>query len=386
MTIAHTDTDLKIQSAFLCVLTEGFDYPTAQDAYEAYRVAANVAIKNPEKKISDMGISLSGRLLPSHLKTCAELVDSVDYLVSTISLGVEYFLDLAQGKHSLLTDPESLIELDGDVFRIHETKLSLMSIETPLERRIPVTDLETQKIYGWTIDGVLDVINRDRSPDWSDYTETDWVEGWKEWVVPEGYYQIQEEDLRPDYFTDNSSELSDEKVFTRIKSVQKEPNGTLMAGDVYDAIHDDMKAVIDGPYLIKANGALVTDTELEEVCLTLYFGEKYSQSIMINFDEIYNGVFHDDTTISFYSGSLSERLTLTVEKMQVGVKASGNILSIGEVHYNVFDATGEYGAENALEAMKALGKPMLSAEQLYSSLKELCSETKGQFQIMEARI
>lgn len=92
-----------------------------------------------------MGISLSGRLLPSHLKTCAELVDSVDYLVSTISLGVEYFLDLAQGKHSLLTDPESLIELDGEVFRIHETKLSLMSIETPLERRIPVTDLETQK-------------------------------------------------------------------------------------------------------------------------------------------------------------------------------------------------------------------------------------------------
>lgn len=164
MTIAHTDTDLKIQSAFLCVLTEGFDYPTAQDAYEAYRVAANVAIKNPEKKISDMGISLSGRLLPSHLKTCAELVDSVDYLVSTISLGVEYFLDLAQGKHSLLTDPESLIELDGDVFRIHETKLSLMSIETPLERRIPVTDLETQKVYGWTTDGVLDVINRDRSP------------------------------------------------------------------------------------------------------------------------------------------------------------------------------------------------------------------------------
>ena len=222
--------------------------------------------------------------------------------------------------------------------------------------------------------------------DWSDYTETDWVEGWKEWVVPEGYYQIQEEDLRPDYFTDNSSELSDEKVLTRIKSVQKEPNGTLTAGDVYDAIHDDMKAVIDGPDLIKANGALVTDTGLEEVCLTLYFGEKYSQSIMINFDEIYNGVFHDDTTISVHSGSLSERLTLTVEKMQVGVKASGNILSIGEVHYNVFDATGEHGAENALEAMKALGKPMLSAEQLYSSLKELCSETKGQFQIMEARI
>ncbi|MCV5245044.1 hypothetical protein OFC58_31085, partial [Escherichia coli] len=91
--------------------------------------------------------------------------------------------------------------------------------------------------------------------------------GWKEWVVPEGYYQIQEEDLRPDYFTDNSSELSDEKVFTRTKSVQKEPNGTLTAGDVYDSIHDDMKAVIDGPYLIKANGALVTDTELEEVCL-----------------------------------------------------------------------------------------------------------------------
>ncbi len=68
------------------------------------------------------------------------------------------------------------------------------------------------------------------------------------------------------------------------------------------------------------------------------------------------------------------------------MKASGNILSIGEVQYKVFDATGVHGAENALEAMKALDKPMLSAEQLYSSLKELCTETKGQFQIMEVRI
>ena len=34
----------------------------------------------------------------------------------------------------------------------------------------------------WTIPQILEEINRDRSEDWSAYDESDWLEGWLEWV------------------------------------------------------------------------------------------------------------------------------------------------------------------------------------------------------------
>jgi len=42
----------------------------------------------------------------------------------------------------------------------------------------------------WTVEQILSYINEDRSPDWTDYTKDDWVEGWEHWVEPEGNYFI----------------------------------------------------------------------------------------------------------------------------------------------------------------------------------------------------
>ena len=42
----------------------------------------------------------------------------------------------------------------------------------------------------WTLDEVLGEINRDHSEEWLDHDETDWREGWHEWVVGEGYYTM----------------------------------------------------------------------------------------------------------------------------------------------------------------------------------------------------
>jgi len=47
---------------------------------------------------------------------------------------------------------------------------------------IQVKDLETREVYRWTIDQVLQEINRDRSENWINYDKSDWREGWDEWV------------------------------------------------------------------------------------------------------------------------------------------------------------------------------------------------------------
>lgn len=105
MTIAHSDDNMSLQAGFICVLNEAFDYPSQQDAYEAYHLAA----ANPGKSISEMGIKLSGLMLSKDISTCRELVDNVDFLVSTIGMGVDYFLELAQGKYLRLSRPGSLL-------------------------------------------------------------------------------------------------------------------------------------------------------------------------------------------------------------------------------------------------------------------------------------
>ena len=53
-------------------------------------------------------------------------------------------------------------------------------------RKFNVKDLETGKTFQWSIADMLVEINRDRSEGWLDYNETDWEEGWFEWV--EGDY------------------------------------------------------------------------------------------------------------------------------------------------------------------------------------------------------
>jgi len=45
--------------------------------------------------------------------------------------------------------------------------------------------------FEWSVDEIVEEINRDRSPEWSDYDETDFEEGWREWC--EGnWYTIKE--------------------------------------------------------------------------------------------------------------------------------------------------------------------------------------------------
>lgn len=52
-----------------------------------------------------------------------------------------------------------------------------------------VKNLETNEIEEWPLEAILEEINRDRSGGWTDYTESDWVEGWLEWVDGE-YYEL----------------------------------------------------------------------------------------------------------------------------------------------------------------------------------------------------
>jgi len=56
-----------------------------------------------------------------------------------------------------------------------------------------IKDNETNKIFNWTLDEVLEVINRDRdeNEEWEDVTENDDVEAhFKSLVEPEGYLSI----------------------------------------------------------------------------------------------------------------------------------------------------------------------------------------------------
>jgi len=44
----------------------------------------------------------------------------------------------------------------------------------------------------WTMRRVLHEINRDHSDAFTPYDETDWQEGWKEWVSPEYHIMLSE--------------------------------------------------------------------------------------------------------------------------------------------------------------------------------------------------
>jgi len=54
--------------------------------------------------------------------------------------------------------------------------------------KIKVKDLDTQSVEEWPLEQVLAEINRDHSSEWTDYTESDWEEGWDTWVEGDGFY------------------------------------------------------------------------------------------------------------------------------------------------------------------------------------------------------
>lgn len=49
---------------------------------------------------------------------------------------------------------------------------------------------DEQECQEWTLEEIIEHINRDRSEEWIDYDKTDWKEGWNEWVKPEGFYTL----------------------------------------------------------------------------------------------------------------------------------------------------------------------------------------------------
>jgi hypothetical protein len=59
-----------------------------------------------------------------------------------------------------------------------------------MEEFYDIKVLETNEIQKWSLGDILDEINRDRSGSWTDYDETDWLEGWNEWIEGEFYSLI----------------------------------------------------------------------------------------------------------------------------------------------------------------------------------------------------
>lgn len=50
-----------------------------------------------------------------------------------------------------------------------------------------ILNIETGLTENWSVEAMLDEINRDRSDGWTDYDENDYIEGWNEWVDGEFY-------------------------------------------------------------------------------------------------------------------------------------------------------------------------------------------------------
>ena len=57
-------------------------------------------------------------------------------------------------------------------------------------KKYKIKDLISGATYEWTIREILNEINRDSSSEWTNYDETDWQEGWNQWVEGE-YLTIQ---------------------------------------------------------------------------------------------------------------------------------------------------------------------------------------------------
>lgn len=71
-------------------------------------------------------------------------------------------------------------------YKVPNDAFVVKPINGKIEETIPVTEVETGITHLMTIDDILDLINKDSSDDWTDYDESDWLEGWVQFVEPEG--------------------------------------------------------------------------------------------------------------------------------------------------------------------------------------------------------
>lgn len=56
--------------------------------------------------------------------------------------------------------------------------------------KIKIKDIESGIVREWTLQEVINYINADRSGKWTDYDESDWVDGWMSWCEGEIYTLI----------------------------------------------------------------------------------------------------------------------------------------------------------------------------------------------------
>jgi len=58
-----------------------------------------------------------------------------------------------------------------------------------MSERKEIKVIETGAIENWTVEEIVNEINRDRSGGWQDYTKEDWKDGWNEWCEGQ-YYEL----------------------------------------------------------------------------------------------------------------------------------------------------------------------------------------------------
>ena len=89
-------------------------------------------------------------------------------------------------------DVDALCKIIKAKINLHEGNINEDEYNQILDKPTPkpvfkIQVIETGEIQEWSLDAILDEINRDRSGSWTDYDETDWLEGWLEWVDGEFY-------------------------------------------------------------------------------------------------------------------------------------------------------------------------------------------------------
>jgi len=59
-----------------------------------------------------------------------------------------------------------------------------------MNRTFVIKDLSNGGTDVWTIDRMIEEINRDRSSTWKNYNSKDFLEGWNKWIEGEPYYTL----------------------------------------------------------------------------------------------------------------------------------------------------------------------------------------------------
>ena len=99
--------------------------------------------------------------------------------------------------------------------------------------------IDEHQAQEWTLDEIIEYINRDRSNEWTDYDKSDWREGWNEWVEPEGFYILLDENqyevIEAEHGDDDNFQVYNYEDGTRVP--QDEPVGIEHQEDFYIFSH-----------------------------------------------------------------------------------------------------------------------------------------------------